>query len=42
MRPIKYQITLTDAKKAIHWQFTTADARIKLRSLYPDITLVTD
>lgn len=29
-------------KKAIHWQFTTADARIKLRSLYPDITLVTD
>jgi transposase len=27
----------SQAKTTIHWQFTTADARIKLRRLYPEI-----
>ncbi len=27
------------AKTAVNWQFTTADARIKLRKLYPTIQL---
>ena len=26
-----------EKKTGIHWQFTTADARIKLRKLYPTI-----
>jgi hypothetical protein len=26
-----------EAKAKVHWQFTTADARIKLRRLYPSI-----
>ena len=28
-----------DAVVKVHWQFTTADARIKLRKLYPTIEL---
>jgi hypothetical protein len=32
-----WESTRNDKAKSVDWQFTTADARIKLKRLYPNI-----
>jgi hypothetical protein len=36
-RVAQWQADRNGAKAKVTWQFTTADARIKLRSLYPSL-----